>query len=188
MMFRTVIVLLVISVGHSLYAQQQVLNHISNEYISSSNELKTVSGVNQLRNTIYKKQFGENHPYQTEEIDDRSAYYKIHYKKNSSTTEEGLVNIWYIKNKGLNINIEDHVNKFFTIYLMDYDKNDYTKEFVKTSAVHGGFFFNKKKNNIYIYIHSQPERDFVSAEIEINLTPEEKIAFAKDFILKTKFK
>ena len=48
--------------------------------------------------------------------------------------------------------------------------------------------FLTKRKIIYIYIHSQPERDFVSAEIEINLTPEEKIAFAKDFILKTKFK
>src|SRR5690606_10180605 len=97
MRFRIVIVLLLVFVGHSLYAQQQVLNHISNEYILEANELKAVTAVNQLKNTIYNKQFGESHPAQVEEINETTAYFKIFYKKNASSAEEGLLKVWHLK-------------------------------------------------------------------------------------------
>ncbi|WP_268231551.1 hypothetical protein [Sphingobacterium sp. UT-1RO-CII-1] len=76
-----------------MYAQQQVLNYISNEYILAANELKTVTAVNQLKNTIYNKQFGESHPAQVEEINERTAYFKVFYKKNASSDEEGLLKV-----------------------------------------------------------------------------------------------
>src|SRR5690606_41757196 len=134
-------------------AQQKVLNHISNEYIIGTNPLNTVSTINQLRNNIYRTQFGDNHPYQVEDLSEYSAYFKILFKKSSSSTETGIAKIAFIKNNGEKVNIEDNVNNFYKIYLMDEDENDYIKQFVKTSTVHGGFFFSKKNNDIYIYIY-----------------------------------
>ncbi|MCY4781197.1 hypothetical protein ORI89_16160 [Sphingobacterium sp. UT-1RO-CII-1] len=69
------------------------MNYISNEYILAANELKTVTAVNQLKNTIYNKQFGESHPAQVEEINERTAYFKVFYKKNASSDEEGLLKV-----------------------------------------------------------------------------------------------
>src|SRR5690606_5926802 len=188
MMFRTVIVLLVISVGHSLYAQQQVLNHISNEYILAANELKTVAAVNQLKNTIYKKQFGKDDPAQVEEVDERSAYFKVLYKKSAASIEEGLVSAWYMKNTGSTTPIEEIVNSYYKMLRIDNDPADYIIDYANDSTIDGGFFFNKKHNGIYIYTKSRLTKNFLYAYVEIHLTPEQKIAFAKDFILKTKFK
>src|SRR5690606_37562311 len=151
MRFRIVIVLLLVFVGHSLYAQQQVLNHISNEYILSTNELKTVTAVNQLKNTIYNKQFGESHPAQVEEVDERSAYFKVLYKKSAASIEEGLVSVWYMKNTGNTTPIEEIVNSFYKMLRIDNDPADYIIDYVNDSTIDGGFFFNKKHNRIYIY-------------------------------------
>src|SRR5690606_40598769 len=81
-----------------------------------------------------------------------------------------------------------YLDKYYRGMLLEDDPSDYIIDYVKTSAVHGGFFFNKKSNTIYIFMRSQPKRDFIQSTVMINLTPEQKIAFAKDFILKTKFK
>src|SRR5690606_10978169 len=188
MRFRIVIVLLFVFVGHSLYAQQQVLNYISNEYIHSTNELTTVTAVNQLANTIYKKQFGKNDPAQVEEINERTAYFKIFYKKNASSAEEGLLKVWHLKNTGSTTPIEEIVNSFYKILRIDDDPADYIIDYANDSTIDGGCFFNKKHNGIYIYTKSRLTKTFLYAYVEIHLTPEQKIAFAKDFILKTKFK
>ena len=183
MRFRIVIVLLVAFVGHSLYAQQQVLNHISNEYIIAANEQKILFAVNNLRNEIYKQFKGVDHPYQISEIDDYSSYFSFFYQNT-----KGYINIMFRNNEGRSITVEEDLDKYYSATLIDDDPNDYIIEYVKTSTIQGGVFFSKKSNSIYIFIRSQPKGDFMRATVMLNLTSEQKIAFAKDFIQKTKFK
>jgi|SRR5690606_11253990 len=176
------LLIMVFTIG-SIIAQQKTLNYISNDYVILSNELKTLYNINTSRNDIYKQYKGYNYPYQVEEVDGYSSHFSIFYQN-----KKGYINIMFRKNEGPNSAVEEDLDKYYRGMLLEDDPSDYIIDYVKTSAVHGGFFFNKKSNTIYIFMRSQPKRDFIQSIVMINLTPEQKIAFAKDFILKTKFK
>lgn len=78
---------------------------------------------------------------------------------------------------------------WYNLHLIDDNADNYVKGFYKTETVHGGFYFKKDDNTIYLIMLSQPKRDIIRASIDINnLSVEQKEALTKDFIQKTTFK
>ena len=178
-----ILLLLMIMPSKFLLAQQNTTDFITNNYIQSSNLLNTVSALRSYRDS-------KNLPsYIGLRISEKSAYYKISYQPSGvSTTIWGLVNVRCLNNTGQQSTIEKILDAYYVTLIADDDEDNYTKEIVKNPSVHGGFFFSKESNDIYIYIISHPNQDFVSATIEINgLTVAQKKALAQDFINKTGF-
>ena len=176
-------VILLITGLKSVNAQQHTLDYISNEYLISSNELKTLNEINQFKDLISNRFRGMNALVPEDEIYDHISYYRISYQG-----EEGLAKLSYKKNTSKSITIEDNVNSFYQLFILDEDESGFVKDFFKTPTVHGGYYFMKRTNRIHIIMRSQPAMDFLSVSIDMNLNTDQKIAFAKDFISKTIFK
>lgn len=177
-----ILLLLMIMPSTFLLAQQNTGSFISNDYIQSSNILNTVSALS-------SRDIRDLPSYTEIEVNNKSAYYKSSYQPvGTNTTIWGLIDIWCANNTGQQSTIEKILDAYYVTLIADDDEDNYTKEILKNPSVHGGFFFSKESNDIYIYIISHPNQDFVSATIEINgLTVAQKKALAQDFINKTVF-
>lgn len=186
-MKKIILFLFVLLVTQPTKAQQATLNCISNGYLETPNLLSTLTAVNSLRNSIHNSEFGTNFPIQEDELSNSSFFYKIYYKKNSSSMKEGILNIQCTSADLRASDFDKAFKQAFNLYVIDDDLEDYTKKVIKTTDLDAGYFFSKKNNTIYLLVYSKSKPGFLRATINTNLNIAEKIDLAEDFIRNTSF-
>lgn len=181
------IIILVFSFKTSM-SQHRPANYIVNSYINATNEITSVSTLNQLRNSNSQAAFGYNHPYQYEEFLPNSSYYKISYKENGIIVKEGVLDIYYYTHDYRNKNFDVIFEKFLYRNIVDDDMSNYTMEKVIKPDFNAGFVFKNSDNEIYFIFYSKNKPGYLMVTIQINLSKSQKIALANDFINKMQFK
>ncbi|MGJ1286349.1 hypothetical protein ACR79P_17415 [Sphingobacterium spiritivorum] len=179
-----IILLMLTLLGFQSIGAQQLLDHLSNPYISESNRITSVEELNIIKNRIFREHFDTNNPYPKDELGENETYYRIQYKG-----KEGYISLMYSQGDGEQTrSIEDITESYLKGLLSGYVYEDFIKGYVKQSNLHGGFYFNMENTNVHIFIDSKPREDFVWATIEINLNAADREALARDFISKTEFR
>lgn len=186
-MKRVIQLVLLMMIAQITQAQGPALNYISNKYLKSVNEIKSLAVFNGLRNTIYKSKYNEDYPIQRDELISHVSYYKFTYNESLTVQKQGLADIYY-SNNAIPISIEENMRTRFLLVQQDVPQEDIVKEVIKNSSIHAAFFYYKNDISTYVIFHSKSKPGFIFATIDINLPTEKRNEFARDFIQSMLFK
>jgi|SRR5690606_3448766 len=164
------------------YAQLNLFNYAENSYLSSSQELNSLSEVKK-----YREQLNIPRPY--DEIIDNRAYLKVSYVTSTNGSVSGLVDISYSKSTGPVPDFDKEAKAHYNIMLVDEDESLMITETLKSRDKNAAYFFLKGSPVMTFLIRSVPDGERLLGNVEFKgLTDAQMKAFAKDFVQKMKFK
>lgn len=172
-----------------IMAQQNVLQKINSPYLHSRDYLRTVSAVNDLNNTIFRKYIGMDYLNMIDRFSDKSAYFRTRYPL-SEPNEIGLLNVSWLSFSRARprATIEEFSKSNFDALTLEEDWDSRVIKFVKNNMVHGSYMYNKNTLDVYFLVVSMTKPEMIRGSVKINLTNDQlKEAFLNDFIQKIKF-
>lgn len=175
------LILFLLFANTGLIAQNTVLTKISNAHLSESNYLS-----NALEISTYRENIGLENPSGAENTKNNSVFKISYLLPGTSTRIPGFIDIGYNVIDGTAGDFESGFKNFAAALMINGDEEDYLIEIFKTRVNNGGIFFDKRNNSIIMLIRSKIHKIRMIAMVEFNgLTTEQKLDFAKDFILKS---
>lgn len=158
------------------------------EFIGIKKTFTTSEEVDDARKKIHLDWFGpviEEDPILIGELGLNTVYYEIDYKL-EDVINKGFLSITNgnlnTKNRTIDQIIKSDTDWYFEA--MESKKSDRLIDYIRTSIVQAGYYFDTSVPFINIYFLNNKTKEIVFANVEILGTKEEKIAFAKDFIKK----
>ncbi|QRY60444.1 hypothetical protein BCY89_03600 [Sphingobacterium siyangense] len=166
--------------------QQQPLNLITNSYILPQNRITDLDSLNSLQNLLYKLSFGEDNSFQYDEIPENAFFYSI-FDKTANPKKVGVLDIECNLNDFRNKNFDAGFKSFVNGYMID-DVNKYSINTIKNNDINAGYIWYRASNTIYMLIYGKSKPGYISASMDVYLTPDKLDAFVTDFITQIKFK
>src|SRR5690606_5259898 len=150
-------VLLLVNI--SVNAQLNLFNYAESSYLSSSQELRSLSEVMK-----YRERLGIPRPY--DEINDNSAYFQISYATPTNESVPGLVDISYSKSTGPVPDFDKEAKAHYYIMLVDEDESMMITETLKSRDKNAAYFFLQGSPVITFLIRSVPDGERLLGNVE----------------------